>query len=209
MGHDRQASYRQVLARGHGARLRVGVRPSALPVLPTAHSPRPRRADCLVGVVTARRQCRVVCGIWASWGGKRTDHVQPVRIMRIHSTCKCTPGLTAWCVIYRRAACQLRDQMCSPDDHLSVRSGPAFAIATCGKLRAKEDQVQCGVSGSVRVRVIMWSMLMSAAVSFMYKMAPLTLQITSFTAGRANEIRIFISKGEARAAKNTENKEKK
>ena len=130
MGHDRQASYRQVLARGHGARLRVGVRPSALPVLPTAHSPRPRRADCLVGVVNARRQCRVVCGIWASWGGKRTDHVQPVRIMRIHSTCKCTPGLTAWCVVYRRAACQLCDQMCSPDDYLSVRSGPAFGIAT-------------------------------------------------------------------------------
>ena len=125
--------------------------------------------------------------------------------MRIHSTCKCTPGLTSWSVIYRRAACQLRDQMCSPDDYLSVRSGPAFGIATCGKLRAKEDQVQCGLSGSVRVRVIMWSMLVSAAVSFMYKMASLTLQITSFTAARANETRIFISKGEARAAKNTKN----
>ena len=143
----------------------------------------------------------MVCGIWASWGGKRTDHVQPVRIMRIHSTCKCTPGPTAWCVIYRRAACQLRDQMCSPDDYLS---GPAFGIATCGKLRAKEDQVQCGLSGSVRVRVIMWSMLVSAAVSFMYKMASLTLQITSFTAARANETRIFISKGEAPAAKKHE-----
>eukprot|EP00964_Phaeocystis_antarctica_P037105 scaffold21205_cov107-Phaeocystis_antarctica.AAC.3 len=59
--------------------------------------------------------------------------------MKSHTMCKCTPGLTAWRVIYRRAACQLRDQMCSPDDDLSARSGPAFEIATCGKLRAKED----------------------------------------------------------------------
>jgi len=110
----------------------------------------------------------VVCGIWASWGGKRTDHLQSVRTMRIHTMCKCTPGLTAWRVIYRRAACQLRDQMSSPDDYLSARSGPAFGIATCGKLRAKEDHVQCGVSGRVGVRVIMWSMLVSVAMSFMH-----------------------------------------
>eukprot|EP00964_Phaeocystis_antarctica_P152588 scaffold120549_cov39-Phaeocystis_antarctica.AAC.1 len=47
-------------------------------------------------------------------------------------------GLTARDVIHRRAAGQLADEMSSPCDHLPVRVGPAFGIAPCGELWAKE-----------------------------------------------------------------------
>ena len=153
----------------------------------------------------------MVSGIWASWGGKRTDNVRPVRIMCMRTTCKCTPGLTAWRVIYRHLACQLRDQMCSPDDDLSVRSGPAFGIAKCGKLRAKEDHVQCRVSGSWKRSCARDHLVDARECSDVIYVQNCLLdsRITIFTAARANETRIFISKGEAPAAKNTKNEGKK
>eukprot|EP00964_Phaeocystis_antarctica_P071656 scaffold43762_cov40-Phaeocystis_antarctica.AAC.1 len=56
----------------------------------------------------------------------------PPCTVRAHS------GLTARHVIDRRAAGRLADQMSSPGDHLPVRVGPAFGIAPCGELAAKE-----------------------------------------------------------------------
>ena len=41
-------------------------------------------------------------------------------------------------VIHGRATGQLADQMSSPGDYLPVRVGPAFGIAPCGELWAKE-----------------------------------------------------------------------
>ena len=46
--------------------------------------------------------------------------------------------LTARHVIHRRAAGQLTDQISSPGDYLPVRVGPAFGIAPCVELWAKE-----------------------------------------------------------------------
>ena len=53
-------------------------------------------------------------------------------------TVRAHPGLTARHVIHRRAVGRLGDQMSSPDDYLPVRVGPAFGIAPCGELWAKE-----------------------------------------------------------------------
>ena len=69
----------------------------------------------------------------------RTSGAHTVRTMRTPPcTVRAHSGLTARHVIHRRAAGRLADQMSSPGDHLPVRVGPAFGIAPCGELAAKE-----------------------------------------------------------------------
>jgi len=69
----------------------------------------------------------------------RTSGAHTVRTMRTPPcTVRAHSGLTARHVIHRRAAGRLADQMSSPGDHLPVRVGPAFGIAPCGELWAKE-----------------------------------------------------------------------
>ena len=71
-----------------------------------------------------------------------------------------------------------------------------------GSWRAKEDHVQCGVSGRVGVRMIMWSMLVSVAMSFMHTKWPSWLYKSRFLPLRGQMKQgFFISKGEARREK--------
>eukprot|EP00964_Phaeocystis_antarctica_P061625 scaffold36833_cov100-Phaeocystis_antarctica.AAC.6 len=74
--------------------------------------------------------------------GWQAHRAQPVRIQCAPCAQSCTvrahSGLTARHVIHRRAAGQLADEMSSPGDYLPVRVGPAFGIAPCGELWAKE-----------------------------------------------------------------------
>ena len=74
--------------------------------------------------------------------GWQAHRAQAVRIQCAPCAQPCTvrahSGLTARHVIHRRAAGQLADEMSSPGDYLPVRVGPAFGIAPCGELWAKE-----------------------------------------------------------------------
>ena len=85
----------------------------------------------------------------------RTSGAHTVRTMRTPPcTVRAHSGLTARHVIHRRAAGRLADQMSSPGDHLPVRVGPAFGIAPCGELAAKEFG-GVGATRYYKVRVAM------------------------------------------------------
>ena len=109
--------------------------------LGSAHSPTSRVLPCRL----RRSEEAAKSSVWhmseLGWQVHRscTSGAHTVRTMRTTVyTVHAHPGLTARHVIHRRAAGRLGDQMSSPDDNLPVRVGPAFGIAPCGELWAKE-----------------------------------------------------------------------